>query len=224
MKVAFLVGLLSLGLLLASGCATTDPYEGMTVVESVASSDEPNEINSLRKFVWQATLKSRVGDLSNVVEQATSFVKVQDGFIETRSDYKDTSVDMKLRVPANAFETTVAELGRIGSVSYQCIDGKDVTESYTDLEARLKNKRLLRDRLQVLLEKATTVADTIALEHELSRAQSDLDAMEARMLQLRSCINYATIHLTFERKKILGPITYVLGGVFWTLGKLFVIY
>jgi len=207
-----------LGVLLLNGCASVGSYNAVADY-----SLSPDEKSMPRKMVWRATLKVEVKDLNRAVEQAANLVKAQGGFVEAKSDYKDESVDMTLRVPADAFGKAVGELGRLGSVQSQRVHGEDVTEHYVDLKERLKNKQLLRNRLQALLDKATTVSDILAIESELNRVQSDLDAMEAKMQQLSGRINFSVINLTFAREQILGPLGYLFKGIYWGLEKLFVI-
>ena len=218
-----------LGLLFWNGCASMKSGDyGVSLSNEVeALSDISTEASLQRKIVWTARLTVEVGALSNATAQATSLVKKRNGFIESKSDYQGRS-EMTLRIPADVFETTVADLGRIGSVSHQDIKGEDVTERYVDMKARLNSKQLLRDRLQALLDKATDVKDILAIEIELNRVQSDLDSMEARILQLAGHIQYSVVHLTLtqeevEKVRILGPLGYLFKGLYWGIEKLFVI-
>jgi Domain of unknown function (DUF4349) len=111
----------------------------------------------------------------------------------------------------------------LGTVTYRRVESEDVTEQYIDVEARLKNKIVLRDRLKQLLDKATAVKDVLAIETELNRVQSDIDSMEGRMRSMKKQVTYATVTLSLERKPILGPLGYVFKGLWWGVEKLFVI-
>lgn len=75
------------------------------------------------------------------------------------------------------------------------IAGEDVTEEYVDVEAQLKNKTVLRDRLQKLLETATKVEDILSIETKLNRVQGDIESMEARIRSLKGKVDMATINL-----------------------------
>ena len=218
MRNVFLAVLLPLGFLFWNGCSTIASSEYSADYAEMPSS----EAGLPRKIVRTATLAVNVGNLSNAVAQAESLVKNRNGFIETQTSTEE-SANMTMRIPADVFETTVSDLGRIGSIRRQNINSKDVTEYYIDQKERLKNMQLLRDKLQALLEKSTNVQDTLAIETELNRVQSDLDAMEAKMLQLAGHIQFSVIHLTFAREKILGPLGYLFKGIFWGIEKLFVI-
>lgn len=47
--------------------------------------------------------------------------------------------------------------------------------------------------------------------------------MRARLDRMKSEVELATLSLTLERKRVLGPLSYVGYGMFWALSKLFLI-
>ena len=108
-------------------------------------------------------------------------------------------------------------------MTYRRVAGEDVTERYIDIDARLKNKIELRDRLRQLLQKATDVKDVLAIETELNRVQSDIDAMDGKLTLLKNEVAYATIELDLRRERILGPLGYILKGLWWGIEKLFIL-
>lgn len=114
-------------------------------------------------------------------------------------------------------------LSRIGTVTYRKISMDDVTAQYLDLEAEIKNKRALRDRLRQLLAKSETVKDTLAIEKELSRVQTELDQLEGRLKLLRSQVAMSTLNLNLERETIPGPLGVATKSTGWALKKLFVL-
>jgi hypothetical protein len=176
-----------------------------------------------RMLIWKANLSIEVWNISNAVKEASSMAERAGGFVEQKSDHGDESASLTLRIPAKAFKTTLSDLEILGSVTYRSIEGEDVTEQYIDVEARLKNKVVLRDRLKQLLEKATEVKEILAIETELNRVQADIDSMEGRIKSLKGQVEYATVRLSLERKQILGPLGYLFKGLWWGVEKLFVI-
>ncbi len=65
--------------------------------------------------------------------------------------------------------------------------------------------------------------DILAIETELNRVQADIDSMQGRMKSLKGKVDLATIELTLNRAKILGPLGYLFKGLCWGVEKLFVI-
>jgi len=145
------------------------------------------------------------------------------GFVDRHSGRGDEWTRLTLRIPARIFKAALSDLESLGTLTYRNIEGVDVTEQYVDLEARLKNKAALRDRLKQLLEKATEVKDILAIETELNRVQADIDSMEGCIKSLKGQVEYATVTLSLNRKPIPGPLGYLFKGLWWGVEKLFVI-
>ncbi len=209
---------------LLSGCkATYGKRVSRSDVMGPVAAGTMTEVRSDRMLIWKAHLSIEVWNVSNAVSVATALAERQGGFVEQKSDQGDESARVTLRIPATKFKTALASLEMLGTVTYRNIEGEDITEQYIDVEARLKNKIVLRDRLKQLLEKATAVKDILAIETELNRVQADIDSMEGRIKLLKGRVDFATVTLNLERRAILGPLGYLFKGLWWGVEKLFVI-
>jgi hypothetical protein len=209
-----------------SGCGTPPMHNlGNSAAFRTPSPTAGNmaEVRADRMLIWKAHLSVQVWNVSNAVSEATALTERQGGFVEQKSDRGDESASLTLRVPAKTFKAAVAGLETLGTVTYRSVEGQDVTEQYIDVEARLKNKIALRDTLKQLLQKATDVKDVLAIETELNRVQGDIDSMEGRIKSLKGQVDFTTVTLSIERKPILGPLGYLLKGLWWGVEKLFVI-
>jgi len=209
---------------LLSGCATTYAKRASgSALTSGAVSGNMAEVRTDRMLIWKAHLSIQVWNVSNAVNVATALAERQGGFVEQKSDRGESSANVSLRIPVKRFKAALESLEMLGTVTYRNVEGEDVTEQYIDVEARLKNKVVLRDRLKQLLEKATVVKDILAIETELNRVQADIDSMEGRIKSLKGQVDFATVTLSLERKPILGPLGYLFKGLWWGVEKLFVI-
>lgn len=216
-----LAGLVALTL--TSGCATYAKRASGSPVMPAGADGNSAEVRPDRMLIWKAILSIDVWNISNAVNEASAMAERDGGFVEQKSDQGDESASLTLRIPAKAFKTALSDLETLGTVTYRNIVGEDVTEQYIDVEARLKNKIVLRDRLKQLLEKATEIKDLLAIETELNRVQADIDSMEGRIKSLKGQVEYATVRLSLDRKPILGPLGYLFKGLWWGVEKLFVI-
>jgi len=213
---------------LFAGCATHARRAGGAAYMDVmmppsATGNNMTEVRPDRMLIWKARMSIQVWSVSNAVSEAIAFAERQGGFVEKKSDRGDESASLTVRVPAKSFKAALSSLETLGTVTYRNVEGEDVTEQFIDVEARLKNKIVLRDRLKQLLEKATDVKDILAIETELNRVQADIDSMEGRIKSLKGQVEYATVTLSLERKPILGPLGYLFKGLWWGVEKLFVI-
>lgn len=128
-----------------------------------------------------------------------------------------------LRVPGPQLRPVLDLLAALGTEESRSVSSQDVTEQYIDTEARLKNAIALRDRLKALLGQAKDVKDILEIEKELTRVQADIDSMDGRLKKLKGQVDFAQIDLTLQRKKIYGPLGYVIYGIGWLIQKLFII-
>jgi hypothetical protein len=215
--------LTAIGCVLAvfAACSSTAPQ----LPGKGAMAREPaQESKPDRMLVWSGSLSIQAWNVSNAVASAVKTIEDCGGYAERQSDSGEDAARLRLRIPVKVFKTTAGLLENLGTVTYRNIEAEDVTEKYIDVDARLKSKIALRDRLKQLLEKAADVRDVLAIETELNRVQADIDSMDGRLKAMKGQIDYATLELTIERKHVLGPVGYAVGSVFWLIGKLFVLW
>lgn len=145
------------------------------------------------------------------------------GYLERSSGASDGNVRIEGRVPAAQLDRLMDSVAGLGKERRRHLTGADVTDQYTDLEARLHSNIALRDRLQQLLARAATIDDVLKLEKEIARLQADIDGLQARIDQLASRAHFASLAVSLERKRVLGPLTVAGQGALRLVGKLFVI-
>jgi hypothetical protein len=165
------------------------------------------------------TMKARA--LEESAQQCVALVSTHHGTLSNATLTED-DYDATIRVPAKSLEPLMDALSGLGKVTYRKVSMDDVTDQYYDLEAELKNKRALRDRLRELVAKANTIKDTLKVEEELSRVQTELDQLEGRMKLLRSQVAMSTLNLNLARQKTPGPLGAAAKGTAWAVKKLFV--
>lgn len=204
------------------GYAHRAPSAGLPSLAAGESGGE-EKIRPDAMMIWTARLNLSVWNISNTVVRLAQIAEKRGGYVENMSESCESSASMTLRLPSKIFRETIQDIESVGEVVSKRVDGEDVTEQYVDIQARLKNKIVLRDRLQQLLDKAVNVKDVLAIEAELNRVQSDIDSMEGRIKALRSNVDFTRVEVSLQRKKVLGPLGYLLKGLGWGIKKLFVL-
>ncbi|MFC1941132.1 DUF4349 domain-containing protein [Chloroflexota bacterium] len=90
-----------------------------------------------------------------------------------------------IRVPDEKFEQAFVELRELAvRVDSESTDSRDVTEEYTDLEARLKNAEATESQYLALLDKAEDVEDVLKIYDSLSRVRQEIEQIKGRMQYL----------------------------------------
>lgn len=242
MKARLLTFLLVAFLATGLGCrmkkSMTSTMESPSSADAVSSArpsggtapQDTSPVRSDRMLIWKADLTLRVADVGEAVAQAAAVAQKREGYVEKSSVDENTGASLTLRVPVAAFQTTLNDLQGLGVLARRSVESEDVTEQYVDVEARMKAKMALRDRLLELLGRAGDMKDTLAVETELNRVQSDIDSMQARLKVLKGQVELATVVLHISRRAevekpqfepIPGPVTLIYRGVAWVVGKLF---
>jgi chromosome segregation ATPase len=175
-----------------------------------------------RQIIRSADLALRVSGLDAARDDAEAAVQARSGYLE--SAYQtESSLTLRLRVPADQLDTLLADLKGLGTVERETVSARDVTEEHADLRVRLANKVELRERLIKLLDKATTVKELLTVEKELARVQTEVESLQGRLDRLNAQVAMSGVSLTLRPKRVLGPLGYVGYGLYWLGEKLFVI-
>lgn len=178
-----------------------------------------------RKIIRNATLTLEADDPSKAVQRVASVAESRGGFVVTSESrqqggsrgsqgYEVFTVEM--RIPASQFDAALAEIrAAAGSVTAERITGKDVTEEYIDLEARLRTQRALETQLMEIMKGADAVEDAIAVQRELTNVRTEIERLEGRRRFLENQSSLSTVSVTIQPTEPLVNTT----GFFSSLGK-----
>jgi hypothetical protein len=102
-----------------------------------------------------------------------------------------------LRVPSTRFEDALRDLEELGRMRSENVSGVDVTQEFVDLQARLRNWQAQETVLLRLMDRATSVTDTIRVQGELSRVQLEIERLRGRLDYLEDQTDLGTITANF---------------------------
>lgn len=101
--------------------------------------------------------------------------------------------DVTIRVPGTEYQTVLADLRGMGDVSQESSDANDVSEEYTDLEARLRTLNATEQRYLELLAQANTINDILVVQDRLDVVRGQIEQVVGRMNLLDNLTDLATI-------------------------------
>ncbi|MER7762609.1 DUF4349 domain-containing protein [Streptomyces sp. NPDC097619] len=104
--------------------------------------------------------------------------------------------ELTLRVPADRFDTVLAGLEGGGRLLSRKVTAQDVTRQVVDVASRVKSQQASVIRVREMMERASALSDVVMLEGELSRRQSELEALLAQQEGLKDQTTLATITLS----------------------------
>lgn len=163
-----------------------------------------------RKIIYTADVALVVEDFPTVEAAVTRLVQQYQGYIAEMtlmgSPGSNRSARWKLRVPVSAFDSFLADIGKLGETEKQSRGSSDVTEEFYDLEARIKNKKVEEARLIRILEEITgKIEEVLRVEAELSRVRGEIERMEGRIRLLENLTSMTTITLNVRERERFEP-------------------
>ena len=219
---SFLAVLCLPALALTAGCASKH-MAAKTAPTRASAAIRPAAASASRMLVLRASMEIVVADVKKAVARAEAIAKESGGYVASSVITEGEPANLRLRVAADKLGSALDQLAACGSVESRHVSSEDVTAEIIDLEATLKNKTALRDRLRKLLERAKNIRDILDLEQQLTRVQTEIDSLAGRLKSMKRQVQLASIRLGIRRDRILGPLGAALYGVKWVIVKLFVI-
>lgn len=156
------------------------------------------------KIIKTGNLGMGVGDYNKSLEKIRTAVTQAQGYIsnenEQRNNFGVTNT-ITIRVTNDRFDMLMESLaGEADKLNYKNIDLLDVTEEFTDLEARLKTKKEVEQRYRDILKTAKTVKDILAVEEELRQVREEIEVVEGRLKYLSDKVAYSTINVNITQE------------------------
>ena len=176
------------------------------------SSDEMAGESELRKVITTADLAIKVDDASVAVDEIINITQDAGGFVSSSSVYdnyygESTGKEgyVTIRIPQSGFTSVMDDIEAIGAVTSKSISGKDVTEEFVDLNARLGNLERQELRLLEILNMTTTVDEVLDVERELGRIRGEIESLTGRLNYLNDRVDLSTINVRVSEPR---PITH----------------
>jgi hypothetical protein len=99
----------------------------------------------------------------------------------------------------------------LGELKNQTLGTEDVTKAYFDTDARLKNARVMEQRLiDMLNTKTGKVSDLLQVEKELSRVREEIEKMQGELKYWDSQVQFATVTISLAEKDMEEPAAFLL--------------
>ena len=118
------------------------------------------------------------------------------GFLAS-ADGGGSSLAITVRVPADQYDTALERLGALGEVTGRTESSQDVTAEVVDVNSRVESMTASVARVRALLAQATTIAEVISIESELSVREANLESLQQQQASLSGQVAMSTISVSF---------------------------
>ncbi len=145
-----------------------------------------------RQTAIDATLALKVAHPDQVRRQVLELTKQAGGYPTLVSDGR-----LDLRVPPQQVEALLTQFSQTGLVLGRTLQRSDRTEVIADLQARLRTKRDIFQRLRAFLDDSN-VAATLKVERSMTALVSDLERLRSELEVEEANVRNASVRITFQ--------------------------
>jgi hypothetical protein len=186
-----------------------------------STSSVPDAANADRMIVYTVNLRLEVADTDKAVNDITAIAAQYKGYIAASNLSRDPQGQMQgtitLRIPAESLDAAQQQIEAVGlKVLSRNKNSNDVTDQYTDLNARMTNLVATRDELRQLLdsvrEKSNKAEDILAVYNQLTSIQGQIEQLKGQMNLLERTTALATITIALvphQEVQIVEPDTWM---------------
>ena len=170
---------------------------------------------NLKKIIKSGDMTIEVADIKTAQEKIQNFVKNNKAYIQNErfsNAETQTTLSMEIRIPNQNFDNLINSFSdEIGSISEKNIRVQDVTEEYTDVSIRLKNKLAYLEKYRDLLKRSASTKDLLEIQEKIRGLEEEIESSEGRLRYIDDQVNYSTLNLTLTKKKPRNTITSKIG-------------
>ena len=203
----------------SESAAVSPPSPEMADEEASAPQQTADGGGASRQVIANANISLVVADtaaaltgIEQVVSDLGGYVADMD-FAKRGHDESDVlRGSITLRVPAMGLEEALELLQALATdVNYLNISRQDVTDQYSDLDARLRNLRATETELLALLTEVrerpnSKVEDILAVHRSLTQIREEIETLQGRKNLLDNQIGFSTIWVELIPDSVFRPI------------------
>ena len=163
---------------------------------------------SERKLIRNVYLNLETREFDKAVEEINALVARLGGYIEYsdisgqslsyQGDYYRRYANFTARIPAEKLDEATQSLDALCNVTSRSESVNDITDSYYDVDGRLKTLRIEEERLLALLEKAEKLEDMLTIESHLSEVRYQIESLTGQLNRMDSQVSYSTVEMYLQ--------------------------
>ncbi|HEV8670254.1 MAG TPA: DUF4349 domain-containing protein [Candidatus Limnocylindria bacterium] len=156
--------------------------------------------NPSRNLILTANIAMKSQDPWATADKARAIANGLGGDILAMSQTgqgENRSALITVRVPSDRFDEALRQLKLLdGEVVTSNVDAKDVTDQFTDLQARLVAKQAEEQRYLQLFPQAKTVDETLKIDAALGNVRTQIEQLQGQLNLIKNRTDFSTITMS----------------------------
>ena len=194
---------------------TGSETEVMNYAAEPNSTETPAPELANRKLIRNATVELEIISFDDAVQKITAFAKEERGYVATTDSQKQANGKLRgqivVKVLPENLDRFLQKIRGLGELKNQTLGTEDVTKAYFDTDARLKNARVMEQRLiDMMKTKTGKVSDLLQVEKELGRVREEIEKMQGELKYWDSRVQFATVTISLVEKDMEEPAAFLI--------------
>lgn len=166
--------------------------------------DAPPIAGDDRLVIQDTSLSLLVTDVAEAIAAIKNEAESRGGYLVQSNLSKPeeaASGSISIRVPSDELDDTLAAFRAIGlRVVHESVQGRDVTDQYVDLEARLETLETTKTKFLSILDNAVEISDILQVQRELVSLQSQIDRVvgQQKLLSQSAQLTKVVVYLSTD--------------------------
>ncbi len=182
--------------------------------ESIPAETPPSTLAN-RKLIRNATVELEIVSFDDALQKITALATDERGYVATTSSQKQANGKLRgevvVKVLPENLDRFLQKIRGLGELKNQTLGTEDVTKAYFDTDARLKNARVMEQRLiDMLKTKTGKVSDLLQVEKELARVREEIEKMQGELKYWDSQVQFATVTISLAEKDMEEPAAFLI--------------
>jgi len=204
-----------MGLAAAKVAAATPQNLSRAEQAEAKPGETPAPAQANRKLIRNATVQLEIVSFDDAVQKITALANEERGYVATTSSEKQANGKLRgtviVKVLPENLDRFLQKVRGLGELKNQTLGTEDVTKAYLDTDARLKNARVMEQRLVDMLKTKTgKVSDLLQVEKELGRVREDIEKMQGELKYWDSQVQFATVTVSLAEKEMEEPAAFLI--------------
>lgn len=162
-----------------------------------------------RKVVRNSDVSLLVKDVRSSIDQVTQHATANGGFMVNSSvltPEEGGTGSVSIRVPSDKLESTLQFLRGISvRVVSENITGSDVTDQFTDTQARLETLSKTKATFEAMLDQASTVDEILRVQQSILQVQDQIDSLRGQLQYLEKTSQSSLISIYLSTDELALP-------------------
>ncbi len=163
----------------------------------------PSDVTALdRKIIQDTSMDLQVADVSRSYDDVERIAITAGGFVldsSVAANEDQPYASITIRVPTVQYQKVVDELRALAiKVENQSSKSQDVTQQYTDLQARMRSLQALEATYIGLLDKAETIDDILKIQSYLTPVRTEIEQIQGQLNVMDNLSSLATITVSLH--------------------------